>query len=95
MKKIDLGSKPSDIAVPYDANKPYYPSLRVEKNIGDFEVGDKVYVMAEGVVTAQSETKESVSFTIELKKASFSDKVKAFEDMTDQEQRKMMEEDMR
>lgn len=95
MKKIDLGVKYEEtaMAVPMPP-KPYYPSLRVEKEIGDFKVGDKIFIHGEGVVTATNETKESCCYTIEVKKAAFSSKEKSFDKMSDSEQRDMMSEDM-
>lgn len=95
MKKIDLGITYSNsIAAPMENPKPYYPSLRVEKEIGDFKVGDKIYMQSEGVVTETNESKDRCCYTIEVKKSSFSSKSKDFENMTDAEQRKSMEEDI-
>lgn len=96
MKKIDLGVKYGDTGVMASPQlpEPYYPSLRIEKEIGDFEVGDKIFIHGEGIVTATNETEKSCCYTIEVKKAAFSSKEKDFEKMSDSDQRKMMEEDI-
>ena len=71
----DLGEKPpKPMSVsPEASSKPYYPCVRVSSEqlpkLDDMDVGDKVMLMAEGVIRSKEDREGKVCCEIELRKA--------------------------
>ena len=71
----DLGEKPPKAGgPPVEApSRPYYPSVHLSSKqlpkLDDMDVGDKVTLLAEGVIRSKEERNDEVHCEIELRKA--------------------------
>ena len=88
---IDIGKTYNNEAMPVEVatKKKHYPSLRVEKNLGDYEVGDTVYLVAKAKVSAIREDEYGYSCEFQVKELEV--KEKTAKDVVDKAAAKMLD----
>jgi len=71
MKLYDVGKKQkmyADVPAETKKEKIWYPELRIEKYIGDFDVGDTVTLLAQAKVTAMRSDENGETITFQIRK---------------------------
>ena len=76
MKMVDIGKKRDygEAVAKSSKDKIYYPSLRIEKKIGDFEIGDEVNIVAKAKVSSLRSDEYGYSIEFQIKQIGVKEK---------------------
>ena len=75
MKMVNVGKKSSNsyMAEKSAKDKVYFPDLRIEKNLGDFEVEDEVTLICKARVSGLRSDEYGSSITFQIKEVGVKD----------------------